>query len=125
MKNIEDLKKRLWSRMRNYTDDKKLLRRYMNDLNLLQAEYDKSIKEMIEEWNIIYDNGTSFFEKKDGSFRTNSGEVFVKELLSQFNSQVDEDNNSRKSPVYAGNPDTSQLKEENKYKIPYFFKIHE
>jgi len=48
MKNIEDLKKRLWSRMRNYTDDKKLLKRYMNDLNLLQAEYDKSIKEMIE-----------------------------------------------------------------------------
>ncbi len=49
MKNIEDLKKRLWSRMRNYTDDKKLLRRYMNDLNLLQAEYDKSIKEMIKD----------------------------------------------------------------------------
>ncbi len=35
-KKIEDLKKSLWSRMRNYTDDKRLLKRYMNDLNIIQ-----------------------------------------------------------------------------------------
>lgn len=37
-KDLEDLKKRLWSRMRNYTGDSKLLKRYMNDLNLIEKE---------------------------------------------------------------------------------------
>ena len=57
-----------------------------------QKQSEDAFKEMIEEWNIIYDNGTSFFEKKDGSFRTNSGEVFVKELLSQLNSKEEKQN---------------------------------
>ena len=60
---------------------------YIEDLEKEQAQ---EFEKMIEEWNIIYDNGTSFFEKKDGSFRTNSGEVFVKELLSQLNSKGEE-----------------------------------
>ncbi len=42
-KKIEDLKKRLWSRMRNYTDNKRLLKRYMNDLNLIEKEVGKEL----------------------------------------------------------------------------------
>ncbi len=47
-------------------------------------EQTNEIIKMIEEWNITYENGTSFFNEKDGNYRTNSGEIFVERLLSKL-----------------------------------------
>ena len=74
------------------TEERLIIQAIQKGFKAGQKQSEDAFKEMIEEWNIIYDNGTSFFEKKDGSFRTNSGEVFVKELLSQLNSKEKKQN---------------------------------
>jgi len=81
MKSIEDLKKRLWSRMRNYTDDKRILKRYMNDLNLLEQEGRTQTLEKVKEKILEFEKeGKITFWQKGNK---NSEEI-KQELLSQL-----------------------------------------
>ena len=52
------------------------------------------IRELLEEieevWDIEYDNGTTFFIKKDKSFRCNNWGSFKERLLSDVDGQENE-----------------------------------
>jgi len=52
-----------------------------------------NIKELLngieKVWNISYDNGTTFFAKKDKSFRCNNWEGFKEKLLNDIESELD------------------------------------
>lgn len=53
-----------------------------------------NIKELLKEiervWDISYQNGTTFFMKKDESFTCNNWKNFKEKLLSDANSEVSE-----------------------------------
>ena len=47
-----------------------------------EVEIEKLLNKIEDVWDIVYDNGTTFFIKKDKSFRCNNWESFKKKLLS-------------------------------------------
>ena len=83
-KKIEDLKKRLWSRMRNYTDDKRLLKRYMNDLNLIEKEVGKELANHSPTIKTVYNkkeikkldkNFSRYLKKRQGNTQKGCGKI--------------------------------------------------
>ena len=46
------------------------------------AEIEELLNKIEDVWDIVYDNGTTFFIKKDKSFRCNNWKMFKEKLLS-------------------------------------------
>ena len=47
-----------------------------------EVEIEELLNKIEDVWDIVYDNGTTFFTKKDKSFRCNNWKSFKEKLLS-------------------------------------------
>jgi len=55
-----------------------------------EIEIEELLNEIERVWDISYDNGTTFFTKRDGSFRCNNWRYFKEKLLKDANVLEDE-----------------------------------
>lgn len=55
-----------------------------------EVEIEELLNKIEDVWDIVYDNGTTFFIKKDKSFRCNNWKSFKEKLLSDVLEKSDE-----------------------------------